>query len=215
MLGGLYAQPQDSTFETRLQAVEKTTQFPDGVIIFPASDSKNDVEVGHIDPTTGEHDLKLPRVLKNAYHWDYKPTRWGMYEVELTGAAHGENQSVIEIKVAGHGFAVTPKSTGGTNEFQTIRAGRFYLEKSEPLVATVQNIEGGRSGLFSIKALTLRPAPEGGPIVQAPTKQSFGTRLIETLGQQLKGEVRITYAPSGLVYALDVPLASLTSPVAE
>src|SRR5579871_3779386 len=131
MLGGLYAQPQDSTFETRLQATDKTTQFPDGVIIFPASDSKNDVEVGHIDPTTGEHHLKLPRVLKNAYHWDYKPTRWGMYEVELTGAAHGENQSVIEIKVAGHGFAVTPKSTGGTNEFQTIRAGRFYLEKSE------------------------------------------------------------------------------------
>jgi two-component sensor histidine kinase len=54
-----------------------------------------------------------------------------------------------------------------------------------------------------------------GPIVQAPTKQSFGTRLIETLGQQLKGKVRITYEPSGLVYALDVPLASLTSPAAE
>jgi two-component sensor histidine kinase len=54
-----------------------------------------------------------------------------------------------------------------------------------------------------------------GPIVQAPTKRSFGTRLIETLGQQLKGKVRITYEPSGLVYALDVPLASLTSPAAE
>jgi two-component sensor histidine kinase len=39
----------------------------------------------------------------------------------------------------------------------------------------------------------------------------FGTRLIETLGQQLKGDVKLTYEPTGFVYALDVPLAPLTS----
>jgi two-component sensor histidine kinase len=48
-----------------------------------------------------------------------------------------------------------------------------------------------------------------GPTVHAPTRQSFGTRLIETLGRQLKGSVKLTYEPSGFVYALDVPLASL------
>ena len=48
-----------------------------------------------------------------------------------------------------------------------------------------------------------------GPAVQAPDKRSFGTRLIETLGRQLKGDVRLTYEPGGFVYALDVPLASL------
>jgi len=53
-----------------------------------------------------------------------------------------------------------------------------------------------------------------GPTVQAPTKRSFGTRLIETLGKQLKGEVQLTYEPSGFVYALDVSLASLTSSAA-
>jgi two-component sensor histidine kinase len=63
--------------------------------------------------------------------------------------------------------------------------------------------------------LHLTWSEKDGPIVQAPTKRSFGTRLIETLGQQLKGEVRITYEPSGLVYALDVPLASLTTLAAE
>jgi hypothetical protein len=41
--------------------------------------------------------------------------------------------------------------------------------------------------------------------------RAFGTRLIETLGQQLKGDVKLTYEPTGFVYALDVPLASLTS----
>jgi two-component sensor histidine kinase len=50
---------------------------------------------------------------------------------------------------------------------------------------------------------------QGGPPVAAPTRQSFGTRLIETLGRQLKGDVKLAYAPDGFVYVLDVPLASL------
>ena len=52
---------------------------------------------------------------------------------------------------------------------------------------------------------------KNGPAVRAPDKRSFGTRLIETLGKQLKGDVQLTYEPSGFVYALDVPLASLTA----
>jgi two-component sensor histidine kinase len=50
---------------------------------------------------------------------------------------------------------------------------------------------------------------QGGPAVAAPTRQSFGTRLIETLGRQLKGDVKLAYAPDGFAYVLDVPLASL------
>jgi two-component sensor histidine kinase len=53
---------------------------------------------------------------------------------------------------------------------------------------------------------------KGGPVVQAPTHQSFGTRLIETLGKQLNGTVAKTYDPAGFVYALDVPLSSLKPP---
>src|SRR3954466_12216674 len=52
---------------------------------------------------------------------------------------------------------------------------------------------------------------QSGPPVTAPTRQSFGTRLIETLGKQLKGDVKLAYAPDGFVYVLDVPLASLES----
>jgi len=52
---------------------------------------------------------------------------------------------------------------------------------------------------------------QGGPPVVAPTRQSFGTRLIETLGRQLKGIVKLTYEPSGFVYFLDIPMLSLES----
>jgi len=49
----------------------------------------------------------------------------------------------------------------------------------------------------------------GGPPVQPPTRRSFGTRMMESLGHQLNGQVRLAYQPSGFVYSLDVPLASI------
>ena len=51
----------------------------------------------------------------------------------------------------------------------------------------------------------------GGPKVSAPSRQSFGTRLIGSLGQQLKGEVHLAYSPTGFTYFLDVPTSSLVA----
>jgi two-component sensor histidine kinase/ActR/RegA family two-component response regulator len=49
----------------------------------------------------------------------------------------------------------------------------------------------------------------GGPPVQPPTRRSFGTRMMESLGQQLNGQVQLSYDPSGFIYSLDVPLRSI------
>src|SRR5882757_5578603 len=65
------------------------------------------------------------------------------------------------------------------------------------------------------RRLHLKWTEKNGPAVRAPDKRSFGTRLVETLGKQLKGDVHLAYEPSGFVYAFDVPLASLTSIAAE
>ena len=54
-------------------------------------------------------------------------------------------------------------------------------------------------------------AESGGPPVTEPTRKSFGTRMITSLGQQLKGHVELDYQPSGFVYRLNVPIASLTT----
>ena len=53
---------------------------------------------------------------------------------------------------------------------------------------------------------------KGGPSIHAPSRQSFGTRLMASLGQQLKGEVRLAYEPTGFVYTMDVPMTSLVAP---
>jgi two-component sensor histidine kinase len=51
----------------------------------------------------------------------------------------------------------------------------------------------------------------GGPTVEPPTRRSFGTRMMESLGQQLTGQIQLAYEPGGLVYALDVPLSSVVA----
>jgi len=57
--------------------------------------------------------------------------------------------------------------------------------------------------------LSLRWIESGGPHVYAPTRRSFGTRMMESLGQQLNGNVDLIYSPSGFSYILNVPISSL------
>jgi two-component sensor histidine kinase len=59
--------------------------------------------------------------------------------------------------------------------------------------------------------LRLKWMEKGGPGVTEPTRRSFGTRMMTSLGQQLNGEVKLVYAPIGFTYLLDVPLATLTT----
>jgi two-component sensor histidine kinase len=76
------------------------------------------------------------------------------------------------------------------------------------------SVPGGHVGIAwtidpNNERLHLTWTDKGGPAVQAPTRQSFGTRLIDTLGKQLNGTVEMTYDSKGFIYALDVPLSSL------
>ncbi len=57
--------------------------------------------------------------------------------------------------------------------------------------------------------LCLTWTERGGPLVTPPMRRSFGTRMMESLGQQLNGRVQLSYEPSGFVYSLDVPLGSI------
>jgi two-component sensor histidine kinase len=60
--------------------------------------------------------------------------------------------------------------------------------------------------------LSLTWSERNGPTVHAPSRQSFGTRLMGSLGAQLKGDVKLAYDATGFVYVLNVPMASLVAP---
>ncbi len=59
----------------------------------------------------------------------------------------------------------------------------------------------------SLPLLLLRWEEKGGPTVVLPTRKGFGSRLIErSLAHDLNAEVRIDYAPAGLVCSVEAPL---------
>jgi two-component sensor histidine kinase len=56
----------------------------------------------------------------------------------------------------------------------------------------------------------LRWTERGGPLVNRPKQRSFGTKLIEhSFVRQLGGEAQLSFAPSGVVCVLDIPMTSL------
>jgi PAS domain S-box-containing protein len=58
--------------------------------------------------------------------------------------------------------------------------------------------------------LRLRWSETGGPPVEAPTRQGFGSRLIQrNLARELDGEVSLDFAPSGLICMVDAPVQKL------
>jgi two-component sensor histidine kinase/ActR/RegA family two-component response regulator len=61
------------------------------------------------------------------------------------------------------------------------------------------------------KRLVMIWTEKNGPPVAEPSRRSFGTRLMGSLGLQLHGHVKLAYEPTGFVYTLDVPLGSLIS----
>jgi two-component sensor histidine kinase len=66
--------------------------------------------------------------------------------------------------------------------------------------------------IIDAERLRLTWTEKDGPPVHPPTRRSFGTRMIETLGKQLDGDAHLAYEPTGFVYTLDVPLSTLEPP---
>ncbi|MER8442895.1 PAS domain S-box protein [Mesorhizobium sp. M1066] len=68
-------------------------------------------------------------------------------------------------------------------------------------------IEWTVAGLNGTRELSIRWSEAGGPSVKPPSRQGFGSRLIERgLKQDLGGEVRIDFDPAGVICTIKAPL---------
>ena len=129
-----------------------------------------------------------------------------------------------------------------TEPFATPGAGQFLIQSSDidvasgaalPLVMTLNELctnaikygaLSSTEGCVKIttkvdkraKQFRLTWAETGGPLVQEPTRRSFGMRLIEkSFVSQLQGAAQVKFEPSGLVCKIDVPLAALQPPISN
>lgn len=69
------------------------------------------------------------------------------------------------------------------------------------------NVHWTLNGASALQRLHLAWQETKGPAVQTPARRGFGTRLIErSLAQELGGEVRIEFSPTGVVCSVDAPV---------
>jgi two-component sensor histidine kinase len=54
--------------------------------------------------------------------------------------------------------------------------------------------------------LVLRWIEMGGPLVNAPTRQGLGTRVIDSMTHQLKGDVHFDWRAEGLACEITLPV---------
>jgi lysophospholipase L1-like esterase len=155
---------QGRTGGTDSLPLEKTRQLPDGQIVFSASDGKLEAEGsahGRWDETKGA--VVLSGSGKTEVSWSYKPTRWGMYELEVIAGSENRGGVPIEVQIAGHNLSARVPASAADPD-HPLDLGRVHLSKAEPFSVQLRK---AAEGAVLLKALVLRPAPEGRPIVQS------------------------------------------------
>jgi hypothetical protein len=132
----------------QLPAVEGVRQEEDGRIVFTPSEGR----------LVGERDF---------VSWDYKPTRWGMYDVSLTYANAGPAGSELEVAFGTGKVAGTLATTGSPDSDATLVIGRLYVADTKPTSLTVRCTHQVREAVMTLKTVTLSPACEGQEAIQA------------------------------------------------
>ncbi|MBN9597097.1 MAG: response regulator [Afipia sp.] len=131
--------------------------------------------------------------------------------------------------------SLTQTLIGATDPFNSQESGRFHFDGKDIRIASNAVIAFAMTfnelctnttkfGALSVPTgrvnvawttdetrVRLTWTEKGGPPVQPPTRRSFGTRMIESLGQQLNGRVHVAYDPTGFSYILDVPLSAIAA----
>lgn len=132
----------------RSPAAEGGRQDETGRIVFAAKD-------GRIDGTS------------DRFSWDYKPTRWGMYDVSLIYANARAAGAEVEVAFGEAKVAGTLATTGSPERDATVSLGRLYVADTTPHALTVRYPNTVGDKVPNLKAVTLSPACEGQPPIQA------------------------------------------------
>jgi hypothetical protein len=115
---------------------DSATTDPDGVVTWPASQPRSHV--------AGK----------------YKPTRWGMYDVE----SRLEKPAAGKVKLTIGGKELDGTSAGSD---PAINLGRIYIDTEAERPIAIDTEPADPKKPLIIKSLVFTPAPEGQPIVQA------------------------------------------------
>ena len=130
----------DKKSETRTDRFGDTPQLPDGrILLQPKGDA-----------------------LSQSHLWEYNASRPGKYWAELVYSLPS-GKSIAVPNISSYRITTKLEATGAANRFHNINLGKIYFVQ-----AGKQKLElKFRGKTPKVRALILRPAPEGEPIAQA------------------------------------------------
>jgi PAS domain S-box-containing protein len=140
-------------------------------------------------------------------HTLFVESRWAGAELHRLAtqellAYSGEKEA--RVRIEGPAVMLEPSTA------QTVAISLHELATNAAKYGSLSAASGRVEILWSLPAdgrLSLRWIESGGPAATPPTHRGFGTRIMENMIGQLKGEVRFDWRGQGLTCEIDLPLA--------
>lgn len=150
-----------------LEAADKSGERSDGRLILLAKDARLEGASPKLESQPGYERIESWTDMADSVGWNFKARRPGMYDIELSYALADGSESHVEITVSGATIAARAPSTGDARSYRALTSGRIYIPKAGDQELRLRCIKKTGKTVMNLTAITLRPAPEGKPIVQA------------------------------------------------
>lgn len=176
--------------KNRLIGVEtagKSKQLGDGRIIFSSIDAKIKGNTAKLEKNPSNYRIGFWSNLSDSIFWNYKATRWGMYDVELTYSLESK-KSKIHIQIGDKSIDSEIQATNSWYKYNTVRLGKIYLPKSGQYLISVKGVEKESAAVMNFKSLVLVPTSEGKEIIQSGRNISLHSRDSKVNGVTLRYE---------------------------
>lgn len=139
----------------------KTEQHSSGRIVFTANDAVVKGKNAKLESNPGNYRIGFWRNIDTSVVWNYKATRWGMYNVHLTYATSHPDGTEIEIEIGGSKVKTVLKKTGSFYHYTTVDCGKLYMAKAGKQTLTVRCLKKTGRSIINLKSVILTPACEG------------------------------------------------------
>ena len=170
-----------------VETADNSKQLSDGRIIFSSLDAKIKGDTAKLEKNPSNYRIGFWSNVSDSIFWNYKATRWGMYDVELTYSLESK-KSKIHIQIGDQSINSEIQATNSWYKYNTVRLGKIYLPKSGQYLIAVKGVEKGGAAVMNFKSLVLIPTSEGKEIIQSGRNISLHSRDSKVNGVTLRYE---------------------------
>ena len=170
-----------------VETADDSKQLGDGRIIFSSIDAKIKGNTAKLEKNPSNYRIGFWSNLSDSIFWNYKATRWGMYDVELTYSLESK-KSKIHIQIGDKSINSEIQATNSWYKYNTVRLGKIYLPKSGQYLIAVKGVEKESAAVMNFKSLVLVPTSEGKEIIQSGRNISLHSRDSKVNGVTLRYE---------------------------